>query len=97
MLSLKLGGVNAPGDGVALKKDDIGTVLVILQNSGSDGVDTYSFTKAQWDAIYNADKKNSAISNGVVASSTKKVDSNVTGFAAFYTIQTSAPYTCTKW
>ena len=63
--------LGAAGDGAVLKSADYGAI-VLLQNAGTNGVDTYRFTKTEWDTIYNADDKNNAIVTEITTNQTAK-------------------------
>ena len=87
-------GPSAEGDGVILSSTgffDRGAVAIVLDPS-RNGIETYRFKKIEWD--YYKDYTNTQLANAL-----KDADPSpgVKGFEAFYSSNTSSPFTCTAW
>ena len=96
ILSIKMDGLIAPGDGVIMGSTNIidnRGAVAIVQNGTSNGIDTFRFNSTSW-AKWKLETNANIVAK--LLSSTESKSPNL-GFEAFWTPDTSSPYTCTAW
>ena len=89
ILSIQIEGTEGINDGIVMESAERGAIA-LLQNAGTNGIDTFHLTSSKWETI-KQDLKNSAVATAVRAEYDSTIEELI-GFQKFYTSDKKDPY-----